>query len=351
MAYDYAGGWLSKLEHHANVYPRKDAAVPEFSTQQGIESLRSFGVDPSKMVLGLPAYAKVFRNLAQLGDPMTRDSDVGPQSIRSLMKEPGWVIICDEHLVACQGINQETHRFATLDTAETIAAKADYAKAMGFAGTLWALDHLPGKDGLYIAAAKAFGRLERSPSLQYYPDSCFANVRGEAERRKPVSTSVSSLAAGPIDTGLPTPAASAESTSVRQWRNGTSSVRFSTSAPAAVSGQGRADRSRRRLHFLRLADGQYPVRRLRRLGLHDAGHRRRRHGRQGGLRRPGHRRDRRLPRQGRLRPGLARLPHQGRLRHRLSARRRAVGDGERDARRRRRAHPRASGRPRLRVRD
>lgn len=63
MAYDFAGSWDQVAGHQANVYPstERPQATP-FSVDVAVKHYIEHGIDPSKIVLGMPLYGRAFQN-------------------------------------------------------------------------------------------------------------------------------------------------------------------------------------------------------------------------------------------------------------------------------------------------
>lgn len=66
MAYDFSGTWSQRATHQANLFstPATDASV-----DSAIGFYNSQGVAPSKLVLGMPLYARAFANTDGIGQP------------------------------------------------------------------------------------------------------------------------------------------------------------------------------------------------------------------------------------------------------------------------------------------
>lgn len=63
MAYDFAGSWDQHAGHMANLYTSKsDARCTPFSTDHAVRHYINQGVQPSKIVLGMPLYGRAFQN-------------------------------------------------------------------------------------------------------------------------------------------------------------------------------------------------------------------------------------------------------------------------------------------------
>lgn len=63
MAYDYAGAWDQNAGHMANLYSSKtNAKATPFSTDNAVQHYIGQGVEPGKIVLGMPLYGRAFQN-------------------------------------------------------------------------------------------------------------------------------------------------------------------------------------------------------------------------------------------------------------------------------------------------
>ena len=63
MAYDFAGSWDQQAGHQANIYPsKKEPKSTPFSTDFAVRHYIQQGIQPSKIVLGMPLYGRAFQN-------------------------------------------------------------------------------------------------------------------------------------------------------------------------------------------------------------------------------------------------------------------------------------------------
>ncbi len=72
MAYDFAGSWDQYAGHQANLFPSKsEPRCTPFSADAAVRYYTSEGIDPSKIVLGMPLYGRAFQNTAGPGHSFT----------------------------------------------------------------------------------------------------------------------------------------------------------------------------------------------------------------------------------------------------------------------------------------
>lgn len=76
MAYDFAGPWSDKAAHQTNLLPSRDRpSTTPFSADAAVKLyIEKAGIPPSKLVLGMPLYGRIFTNT---DGPGTRYSGVG----------------------------------------------------------------------------------------------------------------------------------------------------------------------------------------------------------------------------------------------------------------------------------
>jgi chitinase len=60
------GSWDSITNHQANLFP---TSTSKFSTVEAVDWYISMGVDPSKVVIGMPVYGRSFMNTQGPGSP------------------------------------------------------------------------------------------------------------------------------------------------------------------------------------------------------------------------------------------------------------------------------------------
>ncbi|KAI1393197.1 glycoside hydrolase family 18 protein [Hypoxylon trugodes] len=138
MAYDFNGPWTDVSGHHAQLLPppgRKDEVDPALrnSCHIGVDRLLSRGFPASKIVLGVPVYARSFAGARDVGQSFTSATeldynDLPRHWIRSASVNP--------NVAAASYIDdgREGKGFVSFDVPETVRRKAEYARGMGLGG-------------------------------------------------------------------------------------------------------------------------------------------------------------------------------------------------------------------------
>lgn len=215
MAYDYAGGWDQRAGHQSNLYP--DCRHPEctpFSTDAAVRFYtEKGGVQPGKIVLGMPLYGRAFTDTK---GPGHRFSGTGEGSWENgvwdykTLPRPGSVVHeedCDGHgdeghghgeapCGATWSFDPKTKVMVSYDTPKMVERKARYVREMGLGGGMWwessgdkTQDEAEGKGASLVETfIKAVGGrcvLEESRNCLHYPESKYDNLRkgfpGEGE--------------------------------------------------------------------------------------------------------------------------------------------------------------------------
>lgn len=73
MTYDYSGIWDTTTSHTANLYPSpQNPSTTPYNTAQAITHYTTHGgIEPTKLVLGMPLYGRAFTNTDGLGSPFS----------------------------------------------------------------------------------------------------------------------------------------------------------------------------------------------------------------------------------------------------------------------------------------
>ncbi|KAL2173711.1 glycoside hydrolase family 18 protein [Thermothelomyces heterothallicus CBS 202.75] len=182
MGYDYAGSWSTAAGHQANLYPTADAGRTPFSTDKALSDYVAAGVDPAKIVLGMPIYGRSFEATDGLGKPFT---GVGQGSWESgvwdykVLPRAGATVQYDEEAGATYSYDPATRELISFDTVDMVKKKVDYVRQKGFAGSMFweASADRTGDQSLIGASFAALGAIDQSQNQLSYPDSKYDNLR------------------------------------------------------------------------------------------------------------------------------------------------------------------------------
>ncbi|KAK4112467.1 glycoside hydrolase family 18 protein [Canariomyces notabilis] len=141
MAYDYAGSWDVVAGHQANLFRcASNAACTPFCTDAAVTHYVSRGVDPAKIVLGMPLYGRAFEGTEGLGKPY---SGVGEgtweNGVHDYKKLPleGAEERIDEDAGGSYCYQPARKVLVSYDNVEMARRKADYIKRRGLGGGMW----------------------------------------------------------------------------------------------------------------------------------------------------------------------------------------------------------------------
>lgn len=187
MAYDYSGAWDAKAGHQANLFPsvRQPDATP-FSTVAAVKYYVRSGVDPSKIVLGMPLYGRAFTNTAGPGHDY---SGVGEGSWEpgvwdyKALPPPDSVEHHDVETGASWSYTEGSRVMVSYDTVPVVEQKARFTREHGLGGGMWwesSGDRAFGQGSLIEAFVRACGgaaHLDDSENCLEYPESKYENLR------------------------------------------------------------------------------------------------------------------------------------------------------------------------------
>lgn len=149
MAYDFAGPWSQRADHHAALYPLGDDAVRYYIYSQRVH--------PQKIVLGIPLYGRSFAKASKLQSkfkgqlPGLFEEGVHDFKTLPLPKSKEYV---DENAVGAYCVSKDG--LVSYDNIETVKMKANYIKSNGLGGAMfW---EASGDNGLVDAFAKELCR-------------------------------------------------------------------------------------------------------------------------------------------------------------------------------------------------
>ena len=163
MAYDLRG-FDRMTGHHAGLYPDGETML---SGAWAVQSWLSSGLDPDRILLGIPQYGRMWRSVASETDGLHARAETSgnkvilQDEIPSLI-ESGYTRRFDEHAKAPYLFNGMN--FVSYDDEESVRAKAEYILEHDLLGAaLWAAGHDTGSV-LPAALSEAFALSEPSPA-------------------------------------------------------------------------------------------------------------------------------------------------------------------------------------------
>ncbi|KEZ44525.1 Chitinase 1 [Scedosporium apiospermum] len=187
MAYDYAGAWDSTTGHQANIYPDpSNAAATKFNTETAVNAYLQRGIDPGKLVMGVPLYGRSFMNTQGMGLPY---SGIGAGSIEDgiwLYKDlprPGAQEVWDNVVEASYSYDPASQELITYDTVTSTTRKAEWLIDRGLGGAVFweASGDRKGAGSLITTLANTMISLDGSQNLLSYPISVYDNIRNGME--------------------------------------------------------------------------------------------------------------------------------------------------------------------------
>lgn len=187
MAYDYAGSWDQTSGHQANLYAsQSNPTATPFSTENAIQYYVSQGVQPGRIVLGMPLYGRAFQNTP---GPGAAYQGIGEGSWEQgiwdykVLPKDGCTEQYDAQLGASWCYNSGSQTMISYDTPQMVQAKADYAKQKQLGGGMWwetSGDRKTGDGSLiekFVTASGGKGAFENLPNCLEYPESKYDNIR------------------------------------------------------------------------------------------------------------------------------------------------------------------------------
>ncbi|KAL6886688.1 family 18 glycoside hydrolase [Trichoderma longibrachiatum] len=183
MAYDYAGSWDNLSGDQSNVF--HDPTNPNRTRANSDNAVNDYiaaGVNPEKIILGVPLYGRSFMNTDGPGMPY---EGLGKGSIEKGvwlyrdLPRPGAIVNVNRDIIAAYSYDNATRELVTYDNMETTALKAEYLGKKGLGGAVFweASGDRSGDESLVRAMARRMGHLDNSKNMLSYPQSQYSNIR------------------------------------------------------------------------------------------------------------------------------------------------------------------------------
>lgn len=179
MVIDYTGSFSSFSGHQANLYanPNNSNATP-FSTNKAITDYLQRGVPARKIVLGMPAYGRSFRNTAGIGQVFMNSNNMTDVYKYNALPKYGATEIVDLASRASYSFDFASGELVSYDTVSTVQMKTTYIHRKKLAGSmLWEASGDRNRSySLIDASYAALGRIDMTLNLLSYPLSRYSNI-------------------------------------------------------------------------------------------------------------------------------------------------------------------------------
>lgn len=172
MTYDFHGTWESVTGHQAAL----QGSAIGYDITTAIDLYRQAGVDPGRIVLGVPAYNRAWSGVQSspdqygvedygYGDPAAGAApgtfEAGVYDYKDLLAQyraGGWQLVWDDNAQAAYLWQPEQQIFSSFKTPATVALKSAWAREQGLGGVMfWDLSNDALDDGeSLLGAASAF---------------------------------------------------------------------------------------------------------------------------------------------------------------------------------------------------
>lgn len=135
MCYDFAGkGWSNKSGYHSNLFGHN--GDNDMNSDSIMSKYHAAGVPCAKLVLGMPAYARVFANprspeIGQAFEKSKGPEDLEYKNIRVASEN------FDHRKVSAFAMDERNGWFLTYDSQTSARIKAKYVELHGYAGGMW----------------------------------------------------------------------------------------------------------------------------------------------------------------------------------------------------------------------
>lgn len=184
MTYDYAGSWGTATGHQANVYKdTKITAASPFDSDSAVKDYISRGINPKKIVFGLPLYGRSFANTQGLGKPFSGKGTGSVEPGIPLYKTlplPGGRATFDQRTGATWSYDSAKKELVSFDGPKSANFKANYIINKGLGGSFFweASGDKKGAQSLVGIMEKNYqGKLLGKPNMLSYPESQYDNIK------------------------------------------------------------------------------------------------------------------------------------------------------------------------------
>ncbi|RAL02375.1 glycoside hydrolase family 18 protein [Aspergillus ibericus CBS 121593] len=133
MAYDFSGPWESQTGHQAQLFSKHPSAT---SCQNAVSYVLSQGVDPKKLLLGVPAYGRSFLGSNGVGQRYVGCGGEDGVFDYSELPRPGAKEHHDSSVGAAYCVGGDGG-FVTYDTPQTVQQKAKFVTKMKLGGLFY----------------------------------------------------------------------------------------------------------------------------------------------------------------------------------------------------------------------
>ncbi len=152
MTYDFYGAWQNTTGHLAGLF---DPTGAQYDVTTAVDLYLEAGVDPSKLVLGLPSYARAWQgvNVDDPSEAWNSSSGGGAPGTypgvepayyeykdllsRLQQQDSDWGLYYDDNAQAAFLYNPTLGIFSSFETPSTIALKSEWAQSLGLGGVMF----------------------------------------------------------------------------------------------------------------------------------------------------------------------------------------------------------------------
>ncbi|KAK2748096.1 Endochitinase 1 [Myotisia sp. PD_48] len=186
MTYDFAGSWDTTSGHMSNIYPSTDlpSSTP-FSSEKALTDYIAYGIDPKKIILGMPLYGRAFEKTEGIGQNFT---GIGPGTWEpgvydyKVLPQAGAKVTEDKTLGASYSYDAAKKFLISYDTPAIAKQKTEYLMSKKLGGAMWweTSSDKTGSLSLVGTVLSTLGGqavLDKSQNQLNYPKTTYANLK------------------------------------------------------------------------------------------------------------------------------------------------------------------------------